>query len=58
MVLEHLQAWGLHLFLDSLCQYLTTLSEKKFFLLSSLNLPWHNLRPSPLILSPLLGKRG
>ncbi|KAK4810503.1 hypothetical protein QYF61_004283 [Mycteria americana] len=37
--------------LGSLFQCLTTLSVKKFFLISNLNLPWHNLRPFPLILS-------
>ncbi|KAK4831181.1 LOW QUALITY PROTEIN: hypothetical protein QYF61_015913 [Mycteria americana] len=37
--------------LGSLFQCLTTLSVKKFFLISSLNLPWHNLRPFPLVLS-------
>lgn len=30
--------------LDSLFQYLTTLSEKKFFVISYLNLTWDNLR--------------
>jgi len=29
---------------------ITTLSEKKCFLISKLNLPWHHLRPSPLVL--------
>ena len=43
---------------DSLFQYLTTLSEKKFFLISNLNLPWHNLKPFPLVLSLLPGRRG
>ena len=38
-------------FLGSLFQCLTTLSVKKFFLISNLNLPWCNLRPLPLILS-------
>ncbi|KAK4820465.1 LOW QUALITY PROTEIN: hypothetical protein QYF61_027747 [Mycteria americana] len=37
--------------LGSLCQCLTTLSVQKFFLISSLNLPWCNLRPFPLVLS-------
>ncbi|KAK4831669.1 hypothetical protein QYF61_018636 [Mycteria americana] len=37
--------------LGSLFQCLTTLSVKKFFLISSLNLPWCNLRPFPLVLS-------
>ncbi|KAK4824091.1 hypothetical protein QYF61_010602 [Mycteria americana] len=37
--------------LGSLFQCLTTLSVKKFFLISNLNLPWHNLRPFPLVLS-------
>ena len=38
-------------------QCLTTHSENNFFLLSNLNLPWHNLRPSPLVLSLLPGSR-
>ncbi|KAK4831211.1 hypothetical protein QYF61_016048 [Mycteria americana] len=37
--------------LDTLFQCLTTLSVKKFFLISNLNLPWCNLRPPPLVLS-------
>ena len=37
--------------LGSLFQYFTTRSVKEFFLTSNLNLPWHNLRPFPLILS-------
>ena len=37
--------------LGSLCQCLATLPEKKFFLISNLNLPWCNIRPLPLILS-------
>ncbi|XP_072708486.1 COP9 signalosome complex subunit 5 isoform X2 [Ciconia boyciana] len=37
-------------FLGSLFQCLTTLPVKKFFLISNLNLPWHNLRPFPLVL--------
>ena len=36
---------------NSLFQCLTTLSVKKFFLISNLNLPWCNLRPLPLVLS-------
>jgi len=35
------------------CQCLTTLSEKKRFLISKLSLPSHTLRPSPLVLSHL-----
>lgn len=41
--------------LGSLFQSLTTLSVKKFFLTSNLNLPWHSLKPFPLTL--LLFKR-
>ncbi|KAK4819936.1 hypothetical protein QYF61_015557 [Mycteria americana] len=37
--------------LGSLFQCLTTLSVKKNFLISSLNLPWRNLRPFLLVLS-------
>ena len=36
--------------LGSLSNDLTTLSVKKFFLISNLNLPWCNLRPFPLVL--------
>ena len=31
--------------LNSLCQYPSALSEEKFFLITNLNLPWHNLEP-------------
>jgi len=41
-----------------LCHCITSLSEKKLCLISKLNLPWHNFRPSPLILSLLPGSRG
>jgi len=37
--------------LGSLVQRLTTLSGKKFLLISILNLPWRSLRPLPLVLS-------
>ncbi|KAK4822563.1 hypothetical protein QYF61_016132 [Mycteria americana] len=37
--------------LGSLVQCLTTLSVKKFSLISNLNLPWRNLKPFPLVLS-------
>jgi len=40
----------------SLSQCLTTLLEKKYFLIANLNLPWHSLRPFPLVLSLLLGE--
>ena len=43
--------------LGSLFQFLTTLSAKKFFLLFNLNLPWHNLRPFLLILSPVTSEK-
>ncbi|XP_051625283.1 uncharacterized protein LOC127461479 [Manacus candei] len=36
--------------LGSPFQWLSTLSAKKFFLISNLNLPWHSCRPSPLVL--------
>jgi len=39
------------------CQCLTTLSVKKCFLIFNLNLPWHNLRPFPLILSPVTSEK-
>ena len=44
--------------LGCLLQCLATLSEKKLFLISNLNLFWHNLRPFPLILMLLSGSRG
>ena len=40
----------------SLFQCLTTFPEKKFFLISNLNLPWYYLRLYPLLLSPYLGE--
>jgi len=36
---------------SNLCQRLTTLIAKNFFLMSSLNLPSFGLKPSPLVLS-------
>jgi len=41
----------------SLFRYLSTHSEKKFFLKSNLNFPWCNLRPLPLVLLLLYGRR-
>jgi len=32
------------------CQRIATLLENKCLLISNLTLPWHNLRPSPLVL--------
>jgi len=43
--------------LGSLFQCLTTLSVKKCFLISRLNLPCHNLRPFPLVLSPVSSEK-
>ena len=43
--------------LGSLFQCLTTLSVKKCFLTSNLNLPWRNLRPFPLVLSPVTSEK-
>jgi len=37
--------------LGSLFQCMINLLMKTFFIISSLNLPWHNLRPFPLVLS-------
>jgi len=37
--------------LGNLCQGLTTLMVKNFFLISSLNLPCFSLKPLPLVLS-------
>ena len=53
MVLEHLHGWWPHHSLGILYQWLTALWEKKCFLISNLTLPWHNLRPSPLVLNQL-----
>jgi len=43
--------------LGSWLQCITTLSEKKFFLITNLNLPWCNLRPFPPILSKKMEKK-
>ena len=40
-----------------LFQCLTTLSVNKFFLISNLNVPWCNLRPFPLIPSPVTSEK-
>lgn len=40
--------------LDNLFQCSTNIYEKKFFLISSSNLPWHNLRPFPFLLLPAM----
>jgi len=41
--------------LGNLFHYLTTLTEKNFFLISNLNVPSHSLMSSPIVLSvPLL----
>lgn len=44
--------------LGSLFQHIAALVEKKCFLTSILNLPWHALRPFPLIFSQLPRRRG
>ena len=41
-----------------LCHCLTALWEKELFLTANLNLPWHNVRPSPLVLRLFPGSRG
>ena len=56
-LLGHLQDGDSITFLSSLFKYIATLSKKKIFLIS-LNLLWLNLRPLPLILSQLRGRRG
>lgn len=48
--LQIFQGWWLQFSLGSMLQCLTTLSEKEFFLISSLNLLWCNLRLCPLAL--------
>ena len=58
MLLEHLQGGDSTTSLGSPYQHLSTLLEKLFFLISSLNLPWCNLRPLPLVLSLLPRRRG
>jgi len=44
--------------LGSLCHCITALLEKRFFLISDLTPTWSNLRPLPLILPLLSGRRG
>ena len=41
----------------SLCQSLTALSEKKLFLIPNLNLSWHSMRLSPLMLLSQSGRK-
>ena len=54
-ILEHFQGWWLNHFPRQPLPCLTTLPEKKFFLLSNLSLLWHNLKPLPLILLLITG---
>ena len=56
--LEHLQGWWLHTSMDSLSNASPISLRRNFPLISNLNLPWHNLRPSLLILPLLPGSRG
>jgi len=49
MGLEHLQGRRLDHLPGQLCQCITTLFEDKFLIISTLNLPWCNLRPFPLV---------
>ena len=44
-------------YLSSLFQCLTIFLEKKFFLMSNLNLPWHNSMPLPLVLSLVMWEK-
>jgi len=48
--LERFQRWASTISLGNLCQGFTTLTVKNFFLISSLNLPSLNLKPSSLVL--------
>ena len=41
-----------------LCHCLTALWEKELLLTANLNLPWHNVSPSPLVLWLFPGSRG
>ena len=61
-VLSATSPWFLSTSRDSdcttiLCQCSTILTEKKFYLISNLNLPWHSLKPLPLILLLLPDRR-
>ena len=56
-VFKHIRDGDSTTSLGSLFQCLTTLSVKKFFLISNLNLPWCNLRPFPLVLSPVTSEK-
>ena len=49
--LECLQGWGTHSLLGQPVQCVTTLCVEKFLLKSSLNLPYHSLKPFSLVLS-------
>lgn len=52
MFLDHFQGWSVPHFPGQFpYQHLTTFSEKKFFLMSDMNLPWCSFRPFLLILS-------
>jgi len=55
MVFKHIQDGDSTTSLGSLFQCLTL--SVKFFLISNLNLPWCNLRPFPLVLSPVTSEK-
>ena len=54
--LEHLQGWWLHHLPGQLCHCITTLSEKKFFLISNLNPLIYSLIPNLYPLSQWYGQ--
>ena len=51
--LEHIQGWGTHSSSEQLCQCLTTLWVKNFYLTSNLNLPSFSLKHFSFVLSLL-----
>ena len=50
-VFEHLQGWWLHHFPGQPIPMLHNSFSKEIFLVSNLNLPWHNLRSLTVVLS-------
>jgi len=57
MVFKHIQGWWLNHFPGEPIPVLYNLFYKEVFLISNLNLPWNNLRPFPLILSPVTSEK-
>jgi len=56
-VFKHIQRWWFNHLPEEPIPVLNHPFCKEVFLMSNLNLPWHSLRPFPLILSPVTSEK-